>query len=90
MKPSNVTPNTATVASRIDTDSKAKLEQAAEECDLTLSAYLEPIIEKHINQNPNDLRALNPPQNDESRRTGQSQQDKPLKDFIDRMLEDLE
>lgn len=50
--------STESVAARIESDSKTKLTRAAEECDQTVSAYLESVIEEHINRNPCDLRAL--------------------------------
>lgn len=54
----DVTNRTESVAARIESDSKTKLTRAAEECNLTLSAYLKSVIEEHIDQNPRDLRAL--------------------------------
>ena len=53
-----MTNRTESVAARIDSDSKTKLTSAAEECDLTISAYLERVIEEHTDRNPQDLRAL--------------------------------
>lgn len=85
-----MTPNTETVASRINTGSKAKLEQAAEECDLTLSAYLEPVLEEHIKRNPNGLEALESCASGEPCETGMSQEDGSVNDLIEEMLEDLE
>lgn len=86
----DVSPKTETVASRIDVDSKAKLEEAAEECDLTPSAYLRTVLEEHIDENPNDLRALESHTNDDPYWTEQSQQDKPTSGFVEGMLEDME
>lgn len=83
-------PSTESVASRIDADSKAKLELAAEECDTSMSAYLEPVIEAHIEENPRGLRALESDASSDPDQTNQSQQDEPESNLMEQMLEDLE
>lgn len=74
---SDVDNPTETVAGRIESDSKTKLTRAAEECDVTLSAYLESVIEEHIDRNPQNLHALEPSY-------------RPPDGFIEKMLEELE
>lgn len=85
-----MSPSTESVASRIDADSKAQLELAAEECGTSMSAYLESVIEDHIDQNPRDLRALASDGSSDPDETNRSQQDEPELTLIEQMLEDLE
>lgn len=68
--------DTGSVASRIDVESKQRIEAAAEELGITPSEYLERVIDDHINQNPYELRALQP-SNESSN------------DFIEEMLDGL-
>ncbi|MFC7185484.1 hypothetical protein [Halorubrum yunnanense] len=85
-----MTNRTESVAARIDSDSKTKLTRAAEECDLTVSAYLESVIEEHIDQNPRDLRALEPsPPRDSDQTTTTTPEESP-DGFVKEMLEELE
>ncbi|MCD2200159.1 hypothetical protein LPA44_09630 [Halobacterium sp. KA-4] len=85
-----MSPNTETVASRIDADSKAQLALAAEECGTSMSAYLELAIEDHIERNPWDLRALASNSSSGLTETDCSQQDEPKSNFIEQLLGDLE
>lgn len=81
---------TESVAARIDTTSKDKLTLAAEECDLTVSAYLETVIEEHIDRNPRDLRALESSALRGPNRSGHGTTEDPPDEFIDKMLDGLE
>lgn len=85
-----MTNRTESVAARIESDSKTKLTRAAEECNLTVSAYLENVIEDHIDRNPRDLRALesSPSRNPDQRMTTTSEESPD--GFIEEMLEGLE
>jgi len=85
-----VSPNTEPVAARIEAESKSKLEEAAEECGLNSSAYLRTVIQKHIDENPNDLRALESAAIDEPCETKQSLQGKSAGEFVEGMLGDME
>jgi predicted DNA-binding protein len=49
---------TEAVASRVNVELKNKLERAAAECGVSISTYLEFVIEDHITRNPNELMAL--------------------------------
>ena len=82
--------STESVAARIESDSKSKLVRAAEERDLTTSAYLKRVIEEHIDRNPRNLRALDsstPRNSDETTTTtGEESPD----GFVEEMLEGLQ
>ena len=81
---------TESVAARIDTASKDRLTLAAEECDLTVSAYLETVIEEHIDRNPRDLRALESSAFQGPNNSDRSASEDPPDEFIDKMLDGLE
>ena len=81
---------TETVAARIESDSKTKLTRAAEECGLTVSAYLESIIEEHIDRNPRDLRALEPASSQNPDQTSTATSEDSPDGFVEEMLERLE
>jgi hypothetical protein len=86
----DVTNRTESVAARIDSYSKTKLARAAEECDLTVSAYLESVIEEHIDRNPRGLRALeSSPSRDSDQMTATTPTESP-DGFVEEMLEGLE
>ena len=81
---------TETVAARINSDSKTKLTHAAEECDLTVSAYLESVIEEHIDRNPRDLRTLEPAPSRSPEQTMTTTSEESPDGFVEKMLEGLE
>lgn len=81
---------TEPVAARIDLSTKTKLALAAEERGLTISTYLKQVIETHIDENPYDLQALNPPDAENSNAKGRKKSEDPRTSFIEAMLEDLE
>jgi antitoxin component of RelBE/YafQ-DinJ toxin-antitoxin module len=81
---------TESVAARIDTTSKDKLALAAEECDLTVSAYVETVIEEHIDRNPRNLRALESSGLEGTNKSDRSTSEGPPNKFIDKMLDELE
>jgi len=81
---------TETVAARIGSDSKTKLTRAAEECDLTVSGYLEGVIEDHIDRNPHGLRALVPPTAQDPDQVTITTPEESPDGFVDEMLEGLE
>ena len=83
-------PNTEPVASRIDVDAKTQLELAAEECGITMSAYLESVIEDHIEENPRGLRALAANDSGDPTETDRPQQGESEPGFVKQMMEDLE
>jgi len=85
-----VSSNTESVASRIDVDSKTKLELAVEESDTSMSAYLESVIEDHIEENPSGLRALASDASSDPTETNRPQQNEPEQNFVEQMLEGLE
>ena len=78
------------VAARIDSDSKIKLISAAEECNLTVSAYLESVIEEHIDRNPRDLRALESSLSRNPDQTTTTTSEESPDGFVEEMLEGLE
>ena len=85
-----MTNRTESVAARIESDSKTKLTRAAEECNLTVSAYLESVIEAHIDRNPRNLRALeSSPPRDSDQATTTTSEESP-DGFVEEMLEGLE
>ncbi len=85
-----MTNRTESVAARVESDSKTKLTHAAEECDLTVSAYLESVIEEHIDQNPRNLRALeSSPSRSPDQTTTTTPEESP-DGFVEEMLEGLE
>ncbi|WP_123620023.1 hypothetical protein [Halorubrum sp. CSM-61] len=86
-----MTNRTESVAARIKSDSKIKITRAAEECDLTVSAYLESVIEEHIDRNSHDLRALesSPTQDPDQPTTTDLSEESP-DEFVKKMLERLE
>jgi antitoxin component of RelBE/YafQ-DinJ toxin-antitoxin module len=81
---------TESVAARIDTTSKDRLTLAAEECNVTVSAYLETVIEEHIDRNPRDLRALESSAVQNSNKSDPSTSEGQPDQFIDEMLDGLE
>ena len=85
-----MTNRTESVAARVEPDSKTKLTRAAEECNVTVSAYLESVIEERIDRNPRDLRALeSSPPRDPDRTTTTTPEESP-DGFVEEMLEGLE
>lgn len=86
----DVSQSTESVAARIDADSKAKLTLAVEECDTSMSAYLESVIEDHIDQNPRKLRALASEMSANSNKSDGPQQNEPEETLIEEILGDLE
>ena len=85
-----MTNRTESVAARIESDSKNKLTRAAEECDLTVSAYLESVIEEHIDRNPRDLQALEPSPSRSPDQTMTTTSEESPDGFVEKMLEGLE
>ena len=85
-----MTNRTESVAARIDSDSKTKLTRAAEECNLTVSAYLESVIEEHIDRNPCDLRALESSSSRGSDQAMTTTSEESPDGFVEEMLEGLE
>jgi antitoxin component of RelBE/YafQ-DinJ toxin-antitoxin module len=85
-----VTSPTESVAARIESDSKTQLTRAAEECDLTVSAYLESVIEEHINRNPHNLRALESSTTRDPGGTTTTTREESPDGFVEEMLEGLE
>lgn len=85
-----MTSPTESVAARIESDSKAQLTRAAEECDLTVSAYLESVIEEHIDRNPHNLRALESSTSRNSSGTTTTTPEESPNGFVEEMLEGLE
>ena len=81
---------TETIAARIESDSKTKLTRAAEECNLTVSAYLESVIEEHIDRNLHALRALEPSTAQGPDQTTTTTSEESLDGFVEKMLEGLE
>lgn len=82
--------STESVAARIESDSKTKLTRAAEERDLTISAYLESVIEEHIDRNPRNLRALESSTTRDSSGTRTTAREESPDGFVEEMLEGLE
>ena len=85
-----MTNRTESVAARIESDSKTKLTRAAEECNLTVSAYLESVIEEHIDRNPRDLRALESSLSRNTDQTTTTTSEESPDGFVEEMLEGLE
>lgn len=81
---------TETVAARIESDSKTKVIRAAKECDVTLSAYLESVIEEHIDRNPHALRALEPSSAQDPDQTATTTFEESPDGFVEEMLKGLE
>lgn len=81
---------TEAVAARIDSNMKTKLTLAAEECDITVSAYLETVVEEHINRNPRNLQALEPSVTHELGESSPPTCEGPLDEFIEEMFRGLE
>lgn len=81
---------TESVAARIDTTSKDRLTLAAEECNVTVSAYLETVIEEHIDRNPRDLRALESSAVRGLDKSDRSTSEDSPDEFIGEMLDGLE
>jgi len=81
---------TETVAARIESDSKTKLTRAAEECDLTVSAYLETVIEEHIDRNPHALRAFEPSNTQDPDQPTTTTREESSDGFVEEIIEDLE
>ena len=82
--------STESVAARIESDSKTKVVRAAEECDLSVSAYLENVIEDHIDRNPRNLRALKSSTTRDPSGTRTTTHEESPDGFVEEMLEDLE
>ena len=85
-----MTSPTESVAARIESDSKTKLTRPPEACDLTVSAYLESVIEEHIDRNPRDLRALESSALQGPNKSDRTASEDPPDEFIDEMLDGLE
>lgn len=85
-----MTNRTESVAARIESDSKSKITRAAEECDLTVSAYLETVIEEHIDRNPHALRAFESPTTQNPDQTTTTTSEESPNGFVKEMLEGLE
>jgi len=81
---------TESVAARIESVSKTKLTRAADECDVTVSAYLESVIEDHIDRNPRGLRAFeSSATRDSDERTLTTREDRQ-DGFLEEMFEELD
>ncbi|TKX37969.1 hypothetical protein EXE51_05080 [Halorubrum sp. CGM5_25_10-8B] len=85
-----MTNRTESVAARIDSESRTKLTRAAKECNLTVSAYLEGVIEEHIDRNPRDLRALESSSSRGSDQAMTTTSEESPDGFVEEMLEGLE
>ena len=82
--------STESVAARIESDSKTKLVRAADERDLTTSAYLKSVLEEHIDRNPHNLRALDSSTPRNSDETTTTTREESPDGFVEEMLEELE
>ena len=85
-----MTNRTESVAARIESDSKTKLTHAAEECNVSVSAYLESVIEEHIDRNPRDLQALESSSPRDLDQTTTTTPEESPDGFVEEMLEGLE
>lgn len=85
-----MTNRTESVAARVESDSKTKLTRAAEECNVTVSVYLESVIEEHIDQNPRDLRALESSPSQDPDQTSTTTPEESPDGFVEEILERLE
>ena len=81
---------TEAVASRVDVELKNKLERAAAECGVSISTYLEFVIEDHITRNPNKLMALREHSSSNQSESKHSDGTKSTDSFIEEMLNGLE
>ena len=81
---------TESVAARIDSDTKDKLTLAAEECDVTVFAYLETITEEHIDRNPRGLQALESSATSDLDESIRTTREEPPNQFIDEIFNGLE
>lgn len=81
---------TEAVASRVNVELKNKLEDAAAECGVSISTYLEFVIEDHITRNPNELVALRQNSSSSQSESVPSDGTESTDSFIEEMLNGLE
>lgn len=86
----HVSRRTKSVAARIDAETAARIERAAEQRGETKSAFLATIIENYIDRNPNGVPAFEDRSIAEGGRNAGSDSTEQSRDFTDQILEDLQ
>lgn len=88
--PLRVTRKKESVAARIDAETAARIERAAEQRGETKSAFLATIIENHIDRNPNSVPAFEDRSIVDDGVNAGSESSEQSRDVIEQMLSDLE